>query len=1647
MSLFRALSFVVLLMLLWVTEVSAATYSLIPPNQRPAICSGTQGYWSGNVYVCDWGRPFSVASGDTITSNTNIRILSNNGFNLTNVTLGGSSYTIDLEAQGNNETRLTGSTLYGSIYGSSNNVRLQSGTVVQGVVNVTGSFQSTNATVGGNVSANSGITAVDSTFYANLTSSNSSINLTRGVVYNNVTVTAQTLTATGTIFNGNILSTSGNITLTDADVAGNVSAPSNAITATNTDITGTVTANGNISLTNVEVDGKVTSTANIVSGTGTVFGNGISGGSGILVSGGSITGDLRSSCNNIVLTSTTMTSGTIQTTPTLGSGCAANKVEFNNSTVNATILGGPNNVYVKDSQFTGDIKARFNVELENSKVYGNIVGEPGFILHTVDLDDSFVYGNVTVRNDYGKITGNWPDSAIYGNCSYDYVTPSLCSPAQPAAADAYWKFDEAQWTGASNQVLDSSVNLKHGRSRNGAATAVLDPSPASCTFGTFLRGSSSSNNPHVYVERNAYFHNADDFGFTLWLKMNASQQYGSRQVILAYGDEDGVEEEDEGRFELLRTSAGRLRFAVRMQSEALRYVEVTGTSIFDGQWKHIAVSYSKQNKRLRLYVNNVLVSDTPNASIGNGNNDRTPNDGDSGLSIGALPDGDYGIRGQIDEVKFFAHEPTAAEIQAMYQQTASCANECFNENFTSDTNWYLTQRNSTAPSLRTSPSRLRLTENIKNQSTSITFKRSFPAAGNKMTIEFDHYAYGGTGADGIALVLSDASITPVPGSYGGSLGYAQRTNVSPSQSGFAGGWLGIGFDEYGSFSQETEGRVGGTTARPNAIGVRAASSTSYGWLGGTTTLSPALSASGNSLARGDRYRITIDSTASSSTAVAFQLERRLAGGTTYSTLLTSSNLLALGQPVPPANLLLSYTGSTGDNTNFHEITNIQVCTQKPSTPIEFGNQVHHFELSYPAQGLTCESSTVTIKACADASCSTLYTGAATLTLNATNSASWVGGNQVTFSNGLATKYLSKTVSGDSVISVASSSVATSAAAVCKEGSSVDTACSMTFQNTGLRFSTVSNQVAGVQSPSKVKLQVVRTDTNTGACVARVIPASTVRFAYQCVNPTSCVVGQSFEINDSVQSTNGASCTTSSNFNAISANPASAVTQYTSLNRCFNSSSAETEFNIKYSDVGQVKLHAQLQLAASGNEPALSLSQESNAFVVRPYQINVTTALSSATANPANAANPQTSGTGNGFIAAGEAFQVYVSPVNAQGVITPNYGNETSPETVAVDFGQLLHPLGGVNGTLTPGAAFTKINSGTYSNRFHSTGFSWNEVGSFSLLARVGDNNYLASGAGAELTSVPYTVGRFFPKHYALASSAFENTCAAFSYMGQPAIKLAYELQARNVAGEITQNYGPGYGVLAVPSVVLENADNGTDLSGRASVPASSWVNGKYTFAQTNLSFNKLTTPDGPYSVLMAGVRVTDTLDGRDLDVKNMDPASVGACGSSCVAAAVSGALDLRFGRLKLIGGEVADVPVPSPLDPDPVINLPVELEAEYWNGQGFITNTDDDCTVVDSTQLLFSGTPFTEVKGSPASLIAGSSRLSPSQLPSIYFEVKLATPTGTWPVFYQAPNWLKFDWLKEPQGQPLVLENPSAEVSVGRFRGNKRQIFWQEKLN
>lgn len=119
---------------------------------------------------------------------------------------------------------------------------------------------------------------------------------------------------------------------------------------------------------------------------------------------------------------------------------------------------------------------------------------------------------------------------------------------------------------------------------------------------------------------------------------------------------------------------------------------------------------------------------------------------------------------------------------------------------------------------------LRLTSNANNQKGyAISSKNNAFPSDDGLSVEFEYFIYGGTGADGISFFLFDATAEPFNiGSFGGSLGYAQITTpvLSP---GVSKGYLAIGLDEYGNFSNPTEGRQGGVNPpelKPGSVTLR-----------------------------------------------------------------------------------------------------------------------------------------------------------------------------------------------------------------------------------------------------------------------------------------------------------------------------------------------------------------------------------------------------------------------------------------------------------------------------------------------------------------------------------------------------------------------------------------------------------------------------------------------------------------------------------------------------------------------------------------------------------------------------------------------------------------------------------------------------------
>lgn len=233
---------------------------------------------------------------------------------------------------------------------------------------------------------------------------------------------------------------------------------------------------------------------------------------------------------------------------------------------------------------------------------------------------------------------------------------------------------------------------------------------------------------------------------------------------------------------------------------------------------------------------------------------------------------------------------------------------------------------------------LRLTNNSTDQASFVIYNKPI-AATNGLSITFDLFAYGGSsGADGISFFLFDAAQTNITaGGFGGSLGYAQR-NAPSVVTGIEGGYLGIGFDEFGNYSNGSEGRINdpGTGGFiPDAIAIRGSEANSYRYLTGTETLIPGI----DNVAATDRddpdtqRTAKIDITPNGTTAV-ISVKIDLNGDgdfldTNEAPTELSNYTIPLANGNLPANFKFGFASSTGSNTNFHEVRNLLITDAIP----------------------------------------------------------------------------------------------------------------------------------------------------------------------------------------------------------------------------------------------------------------------------------------------------------------------------------------------------------------------------------------------------------------------------------------------------------------------------------------------------------------------------------------------------------------------------------------------------------------------------------------------------------------------------------------------------------------------------------------------
>jgi type IV pilus assembly protein PilY1 len=105
-----------------------------------------------------------------------------------------------------------------------------------------------------------------------------------------------------------------------------------------------------------------------------------------------------------------------------------------------------------------------------------------------------------------------------------------------------------------------------------------------------------------------------------------------------------------------------------------------------------------------------------------------------------------------------------------------------------------------------------------NQGVQVTFS----------TATYGGNGYQGTGADGMVFMLLDAArgVPAALGAVGGSLGYSCSNGNYP-YDGISGGYVGVGIDEFGNFSNPGDTTADGPGFRSNAVGIRGAGSVNW----------------------------------------------------------------------------------------------------------------------------------------------------------------------------------------------------------------------------------------------------------------------------------------------------------------------------------------------------------------------------------------------------------------------------------------------------------------------------------------------------------------------------------------------------------------------------------------------------------------------------------------------------------------------------------------------------------------------------------------------------------------------------------------------------------------------------------------------------
>jgi len=672
----------------------------------------------------------------------------------------------------------------------------------------------------------------------------------------------------------------------------------------------------------------------------------------------------------------------------------------------------------------------------------------------------------------------------------------------------------------------------------------------------------------------------------------------------------------------------------------------------------------------------------------------------------------------------------------------------------------------------------------------------------------------------------------------------------------------------------------------------------------------------------------------------------------------------------------------------------------------------HIKITHDGSALTCEPESITLTACADASCSSNYTSDVSVTLTPTG---WTSGDTQTISGGTSTFTLSKTTAATYTLGVSSSSPGASNSVQCVNSGAGNTSCDITYHDTGFIYD-VPNLTSCATS-ANVTVSAVRLSNTSQACIPTFQSLTkTVKFGSSYSSPANGT--KQVVINSSGTDY-----------------PIDTSSPITDVPLAFNASGQAT-ITVTYDDAGSLALNS------SYTSGALTMLG-SDAFITTPAKLYVYS-------DDANSACASNDASCTAMTSAGSNFNLKVRAACADNTVTPNF---------------ILNNIALTHTNTQPAVAQGSISTSTFNIADADNGEnssitqSVTEVGVFTFTATA--PTYFGT-TGPTGTST--YIGRFRPSHFCVSNTGLTNrtdsnskaACTdSFSYLSEDFTNTFTLTAQRSGAtcgdGSSTINYTATFSKFDTSALLSgDNTSDATEtgifnfaaIDSASSTDLSSSINFNTTSSTTSGEFTNGTlnvtakmdiarngsspsyTAVSPYTDINIGIKPIDTdnvtLGSTDLTISSVNYSNAGSTA-------------LYFGRLyadNTFGAESE--------------GLPMWAEPQYCNAQSsgvctdWKTKSDDTCslftvtaptdTVVGATN---SGTNGYWVSGTDYSASSGITYTTNSNGYKAGWKIWYTggSTGGTYPI----------PFVTHPY---LITQDGSA--SFGLYRGDDRIIYWQE---